>query len=166
MLHLLKRMNDGIARVLQGLLVLLMGSMSAIIFIQVIYRYLLRSPLSWSEELSRYLFSSIIFFGAVLLYRESKHINMSIVVDSIKNTFVRQSIIIIAHLFSVFFLVVMLWYSFPMALQILEFEVASPSMEWLKMGHVFLIVPVASLISFSMMLEVVGDSLIKLKGAK
>lgn len=163
MLKLLKYVNDGITRVMNWLMITLMSLMVAFIFAQVIFRYVLEKPLSWSEELSGYLFSGVFFFGSVLLYRESRHINMSIVVDSIKNEFARKLLVVAAHLFSFFFLAVMVWYSYPMAMQILEFEVVSPSMEWLKIGYVFLIVPAASFLSLAVLFEVILKSLADLK---
>jgi TRAP-type C4-dicarboxylate transport system permease small subunit len=57
MLKLLKYVNDGITRVMNWLMVTLMSLMVAFIFAQVIFRYVLEKPLSWSEELSGYLFS-------------------------------------------------------------------------------------------------------------
>jgi TRAP-type C4-dicarboxylate transport system permease small subunit len=111
MLRLLKYVNDGITRVMNWLMVTLMSLMVAFIFAQVIFRYVLEKPLSWSEELSGYLFSGVFFFGSVLLYRESRHINMSIVVDSIKNEFARKLLVVAAHLFSFFFLAVMVFLS-------------------------------------------------------
>ncbi len=166
MLKLLKFLNDKITWILNWLMIALMSLMVAFIVAQVFFRYVLLKPLSWSEELSGYLFSGVFFFGAVLLYRESRHINMSLLVETIKNLFVRQLVTVIAHLFSFFFLAVMVWYSYPMAMQILEFEVVSPSMEWLKIGYVFLIVPVASFLSLFVLLEVILDSLVKLKESR
>jgi len=166
MLKLLKFLNDKITWILNWLMIVLMSLMVAFIVAQVFFRYVLLKPLSWSEELSGYLFSGVFFFGAVLLYRESRHINMSLLVESIKNLFVRQLVTVTAHLFSFFFLAVMVWYSYPMAMQILEFEVVSPSMEWLKIGYVFLIVPVASFLSLFVLLEVILDSLVKLKESR
>ncbi len=166
MLKLLKFVNDGITRVMNWLMIGLMSFMVLFIVAQVFFRYVLMKPLSWSEELSGYLFSGVFFFGAVLLYRESRHINMSLLVESIKNRFLRELVAVIAHLFSFFFLAVMVWYSYPMAMQILEFEVVSPSMEWLRIGYVFLIVPVASFLSLAVLLEVILESLAKLKESR
>ncbi|MDD2452891.1 MAG: TRAP transporter small permease, partial [Synergistaceae bacterium] len=166
MLKLLKFLNDKITWILNWLMIVLMSLMVAFIVAQVFFRYVLMKPLSWSEELAGYLFSGVFFFGAILLYRESRHINMSLVVESIKNRFLRELITVIAHLFSFFFLAVMVWYSYPMAMQILEFEVVSPSMEWLKIGYVFLIVPVASFLSLMVMLEVILDSFVRLKESR
>lgn len=163
MLKLLKFLNDRLTWFLNTLMVVLMTLMVAFIVAQVFFRYVLLKPLSWSEELAGYLFSGVFFFGAVLLYRESRHINMSLLVESIKNKFAKQVLTVIAHLFSFFFLVVMVWYSYPMAMQILGFESISPSMEWLKLGYVFMIVPVASFLGLVVMMEVILESLVKLK---
>jgi TRAP-type C4-dicarboxylate transport system permease small subunit len=163
MLKTLKWINDKLTWFLNWVVIILLALMVIFVVAQVFYRYVLLKPLSWSEELSGYVFSGVFFFGAVLLYRESRHINMSLLVDSIKNKFVRELVIVISHLFSFFFLLVLVWYSFPMSLQILEFEVVSPSMEWLKMGYVFMIVPVASVLSLMVLLEVILNSLVRLK---
>lgn len=163
MLKLLKFLNDRLTWFLNTLMVVLMTLMVAFIVAQVFFRYVLLKPLSWSEELAGYLFSGVFFFGAVLLYRESRHINMSLLVESIKNKLAKQVLTVIAHLFSFSFLVVMVWYSYPMAMQILGFESISPSMEWLKLGYVFMIVPVASFLGLVVMVEVILESLVKLK---
>ena len=151
---------------LEVLITLLMTGMVVFVVMQVFFRYVLQKPLSWSEELAGYLFSGVFFFGAVLLYRESRHINMSLFVDAIKNRFLRQIAVITAHLFSFLFLVLVVYYSYPMALQIIDFEVVSPSMEWLKMGYIFMIVPVASFLSLFMLLEVILKSVAQLKEIK
>lgn len=166
MLEMLIRINDKMSKILEVLVTLLMAGMVVFIVMQVFFRYVLESPLSWSEELASYLFSGVFFFGAVLLYRESRHINMSLFVDSIKNNVLKQVIVIIAHLFSFIFLVIVVYYSYPMAMQIVEFGVVSSSMEWLKMGYVFMIVPTASLLSIFMLLEVILKSVAQLKEIK
>ncbi|MDD2453326.1 MAG: TRAP transporter small permease subunit, partial [Synergistaceae bacterium] len=73
MLKLLKFLNDKITWILNWLMIVLMSLMVAFIVAQVFFRYVLMKPLSWSEELAGYLFSGVFFFGAILLYRESRH---------------------------------------------------------------------------------------------
>ena len=58
MLKLLKAVNDLITKITHVALVFFMSGMVALIFAQVIYRYILKQPLSWSEELAKYFFSS------------------------------------------------------------------------------------------------------------
>jgi len=57
------------------------GSMTVVIFMQVISRYVLKSSLAWSEELARYLFIWITFVGGMVAARKHQHIGMEIVQD-------------------------------------------------------------------------------------
>jgi TRAP-type C4-dicarboxylate transport system permease small subunit len=150
---LLKNINGIIGRILDALMVVLMSLMTVFIFLQVIYRYILKQPLSWSEELSRYLFSGVTLFGAVLLYRSNGHINMSLLKDLIKIKPVQVAIDFIAGLLTLVFLVIVIRYGFPMSFQILKLGVSSPSMPWLKMGYVFLLLPFAAVFSVLMVIE-------------
>jgi TRAP-type C4-dicarboxylate transport system permease small subunit len=139
-------------------MVALMSGMVVLIFAQVIYRYILLQPLSWSEELAKYFFSGITLFGSAILFREAKHISMSLLRNFFKSVAVKRGLDIAAGLLSALFLVVVIVYAFPMALQILDFEVISPSMEWLKMGYIFLMLPVSAVLSLPMILESVIDA--------
>lgn len=53
---------------------LLMAVMVATIVLQVFCRFVLGNPLSWSEELARYVFVWITFLGAAIAYRHGGHI--------------------------------------------------------------------------------------------
>ncbi len=59
-------------------LVALFLVMSVVAFIQVIWRYFLEWPLSWSEELVRYLFVWITFLGAGVATAEGMHIEIDV----------------------------------------------------------------------------------------
>jgi len=65
---------------------ILFGGMSVIIFMQVIWRYVLRSPLSWSEETARYLFVWVSFLGAITAARRGNHIGMEMLRDALSPT--------------------------------------------------------------------------------
>lgn len=63
--------------------VLLAVAMTVIIFAQVISRTFLGTPLSWSEELGRYIFVWLCFIGAsVALYRGS-HLGIDTIVQMV-----------------------------------------------------------------------------------
>lgn len=51
---------------------------------QVITRYLLKSPSTWSEELVSYLFAWASLFGASLVTGERGHMNIPILIDHTK----------------------------------------------------------------------------------
>lgn len=54
--------------------------MFLVVFAQVIFRYLLKHPLPWSEELARYLMVWVACLAAAEAYREKKHVGVSLVV--------------------------------------------------------------------------------------
>jgi TRAP-type C4-dicarboxylate transport system permease small subunit len=53
----------------------------ACIFMQVILRYAFDSPLTWSEELARYLMIWCAFLGWVIASRHDSHLAMTYVID-------------------------------------------------------------------------------------
>lgn len=67
--------------VLYWAVAVLFGIMAIIIFLQVIFRYFLKAPLAWSEELARYLFIWITFLGGTLAARKGNHIGMEMLQD-------------------------------------------------------------------------------------
>ena len=59
-----------------ALLVLLLTVM---VFLQVLFRYVLHSPLAWSEEFAMFLFQWCIFIGAALAVRHGYHFHVDLV---------------------------------------------------------------------------------------
>jgi TRAP-type C4-dicarboxylate transport system permease small subunit len=162
MYKILKTFNNGVVKAVNWLMVTMMSLMTLFIFMQVIYRYLLRHPLSWSEELSRYIFSAITLFGAVLLYRDNKHISMTLLKDIIKNKTAKVAVDVLAALLALFFLGVVMWYGFPMSFRMLKLNSFSSSMVWLKMGYVYLLLPVSAVFSATAILEIIVTMILNL----
>lgn len=52
-----------------------------LVFMQVIFRYVIQSSLSWSEELVRYIFVWQIWLGAAYAAKLDKHINITVIRD-------------------------------------------------------------------------------------
>lgn len=63
-----------IRKILYGISVTSMLVMLAIIFFQVISRYLLGFTFEWSEELARFLFVWAVFLGSALIMGEDGHL--------------------------------------------------------------------------------------------
>jgi TRAP-type C4-dicarboxylate transport system permease small subunit len=162
MYNLIRTINNGVVKAVNWLMVALMSLMTLFIFLQVVYRYVLQQPLSWSEELSRYFFSAITLFGAVLLYRDNKHINMTLLRDLIKNKTAKIVVDIFASLLILFFLGLVIRFGFPMSLKILKLNSFSPSMVWLKMGYVYMLLPLSAVFSASALIEVILSMLLNL----
>ena len=55
--------------------------MVVVVFLQVLSRYLLNTPLIWSEEVARLLFICLIFIGTAVLARHRDHLTVTAFVD-------------------------------------------------------------------------------------
>jgi TRAP-type transport system small permease protein len=58
---------------------LLIFVLTIMVFLQVLYRYVLHSPLAWSEEFAMFLFQWCIFIGAALAIRHGYHFHVDLV---------------------------------------------------------------------------------------
>lgn len=74
------RFRRGLALVEEVAAVALLVAMSAVVFLQVVYRFILQSPLSWSDELSRFLFIWATFLGSAIAVRRGGHFGVEMVV--------------------------------------------------------------------------------------
>ncbi|HSB78522.1 MAG TPA: TRAP transporter small permease [Candidatus Methylomirabilis sp.] len=52
--------------------------MTILVFLTVIYRYFLLAPISWGEELSRFLFIALSMLGAALAVKDRSHFTITI----------------------------------------------------------------------------------------
>jgi TRAP-type C4-dicarboxylate transport system permease small subunit len=65
----------------QGLGVLLLLVMFISVLTQIFFRYVLNSPLTWTEESSRYSFIWIVLLGAAFAVRKKEHVVMEVLVN-------------------------------------------------------------------------------------
>lgn len=76
--HIIERVLN---RILVPTVFFLSGTMFIIIFLQVIFRYVLRTPISWSEELARYLMVWGSCLAAASAYGYGSHIGVKALVN-------------------------------------------------------------------------------------
>lgn len=57
----------------------------AIVFMQVIMRYLFNTSLAWSEELSRYIFIWQVWLGSSIAYVDNQHIRVDLIFSIFKS---------------------------------------------------------------------------------
>lgn len=77
---MLKKYDQAEEYVLVGSLILTV----VLVFIQVIMRYVFNASLSWSEELTRYIFIWQIWLGASIGLRDKKHIKVEVIQSILK----------------------------------------------------------------------------------
>ena len=74
----LHRFDNGLARVEQVLVIVILTAMILIAVLQIILRNFFASSISWGDTLLRHLVLWIGFFGASLAARDGKHINIDV----------------------------------------------------------------------------------------
>lgn len=70
-MKVLRFLDENIEKIL---CVVLLAAMSILIVVQVFFRYALNNSLSWTEELSRYMFIWLIYIGISYGVKMDKHI--------------------------------------------------------------------------------------------
>lgn len=83
MLKLFAALDAVLAKVSRWAIIVMMAAMTVTVFLQVLFRYLFDTPLSWSEELSRFAFVWVCFLGAAVLVRGNQHIRVTIIEDAV-----------------------------------------------------------------------------------
>lgn len=144
-MHMLRAVNTFFNRYLSVLITVAFGLMTILIFSQVVCRYLLHSPLSWSEELARYLFIWLTFCGASVAFYEDTHIKVSYFVEKVPNERLRAGIFTLADVLCLWLLWIFVKDGFVVASRVLSLGQVSSSMGFLPVGIVYLAVPIGSL---------------------
>ena len=144
-ISLIKKILD---RVVDVTVVLLMIFIVVVVFLQVFSRYVLNCPLTWSEELARYLFIWIVFTAAAVVFRENKHMSVDFLIMNFPDT-LRKKIDFVSKLLIAAFLLIMIIAS-PSIIS-LTMRQTSPTLS-IPMGVIYLAFPVSM---FLMLLELV-----------
>lgn len=140
----MEKLDKIIVKVLYYLCALLMFIMAVVITSQVISRYVLGSPLTWSEELGRYTFVWMSFLGMAVGIKHTAHIALDILIRML--TGVNQRLLIlINNLFITLFAVVLTYSGFKFVE--LGSRQTSPSLN-LPMEFVYSVIPVSGILVF------------------
>jgi TRAP-type C4-dicarboxylate transport system permease small subunit len=86
-----------------------MAAMSVLVFLGVVYRYVLLSPLAWVEEVVRFCLVWVTFLGAYLALRRGQHIAMDVAYRRLGPRGRRAADVLGGGLVAAFFLV-LAWY--------------------------------------------------------
>lgn len=138
--------------------ILLLTSMTAIIFLQIVARSI-GGDVSWNEELARYLFVWLIYVGCSFAVKKRRHIS----VEAVLLLFGRRGIFIlnlVSNIFFFLFCLIVLSEAFPVLYKMhYKFKQLSPAMR-LPLTYAYASVPVGfALMTF----RLVQDSLSLIK---
>ncbi|MXN89327.1 TRAP transporter small permease [Pasteurella canis] len=73
----MKSLSSAVTKLLEAFVVLILTTMSCLVFLNVVLRYGFNSSINITEEVSRYLFVWLAFLGAILAFSENRHVNVT-----------------------------------------------------------------------------------------
>lgn len=79
MIAKIDKLNKSLVSIEYGVTIPLFLVMVTLMFVQVIFRYFLESPLPWSEEVIRYLFIATAYLGGAIATMEREHIEINFI---------------------------------------------------------------------------------------
>lgn len=77
--HVLRLIDSGICRTIEGVAMILMAAYASLCFYQVLVRFLINAPATWTESLTRALMIWSVYLGAVALFRRGMLISVDFV---------------------------------------------------------------------------------------
>jgi TRAP-type C4-dicarboxylate transport system permease small subunit len=122
----MKRFNDLLLRLCRIMLIIMVPAMTVIVFVQVVLRYVFLSPLSWIEELARYLLVWISCFGAAYGVRKGEHIAVMFLNKKFKG-YVKSALTILIHVLVIIFF--MVCFVKGIGLSIRQWNVVTPALQ-------------------------------------
>lgn len=63
----------------------LLGCMAVIVFINVVARYVFAKAFPWTEEIAVFMFTWIIFLGALLAFKRHRHLGVDLIIKLLPN---------------------------------------------------------------------------------
>ncbi len=82
-------------------------ALTTVVFSQVISRYFLHAPLSWSEELARFLLMWLAMLSAAYAFRTKSHFALRVIVERFPGTFQRVISIAVHLIVTLFFFLIL-----------------------------------------------------------
>lgn len=114
---LLAKIKKGINDVIKYVLIVLLVSMCAAVFWQVISRYLLGKSSRWSEEVARYLMVWITFIGAAAGVTNKSHLGFTLLTKRLKSEWAKKVASLFAYIMLIFFSYALVRYGYTYAVE-------------------------------------------------
>jgi len=133
-------MRTLIDRLVHGVLAAILAGMTSIVFVSVLFRYLLNSPLAWTEELASLLFAWLTFVGAYVGFRSRSHIMIDTLVIFLPER-LQRAVARAVDVCVLLLLGAMVWEG--ISLTIITWSLEFPAME-ISRGYLYLSLPIGA----------------------
>jgi TRAP-type C4-dicarboxylate transport system permease small subunit len=139
---MLQRLSGVLRRCTEIAIMVLMAFLVVVVVASVLFRYVLLSPISWSEEVGRYVMIWLGFLAASIALRQGLHVGVDFVVQSVQPG-VAAWLRGLARAATVGFLLIVMGYGFFLVTNL--WDQWSPVMG-IRMTWPYLAIPVGSLL--------------------
>ena len=154
------KIEQSVQNLMKWVLFLIIGTMTGVVLLGVLFRYVLMVPLPWSEELARYLMVWGASLGASVAFREGSHIAITILVDKLHGIY-GEIILKVTQIIIFIFVVIVMVEGFILAVNVSNQE--SPAME-ISMGWAYACLPVgAALMAIHLLVIIIKEAMEKAK---
>jgi TRAP-type C4-dicarboxylate transport system permease small subunit len=114
----------------------------SVMLLQIFFRYVLNSPLVWTEELCRYLFIWICFLGWTIALRRKSHIRISFFLERLPRS-LQRSITLVFHVLILVFLFQLMRYGIAMTARSFTVPTITLFFSW---AYVYVAAPISAAI--------------------
>ena len=132
--------EQGVNTIVRWIVIFFMLAMTSMVFMQVVMRYVFNAPIGWAEELPRFAFVGLSFFGAAILVHQGRHIRVTVFFDRFPPV-LRSIAIFISHIGTL----ICIGFFLKGGIEITsdEWMQRAPASQ-VSMGWVYLIIPVSA----------------------
>ncbi len=128
-------------RGIEGLLILLMGAMTLLVFSEVVFRYVFLSPITWYDEFAGYMLVWVTFLGSVVALHQRRHIGFETVVEALPPVWQRATTLLV-YLLIIVFQVVLIVYGWRLTFELAgEMAITLP----IPIGFIHVVLPLSGL---------------------
>jgi len=107
---------DKIAVICHVIATIAIAVMLSLVIIQVVFRYVLNTPIGWTQEVSVFSLMLAVMSGMAVAFWRGEHFRVSIFVDSLPSV-LAKIVNLASRLITITFLSVVVWFSYSLALR-------------------------------------------------
>lgn len=141
----MKNLMNVVEKVLGGFVGLLMAAMVLDVTWQVVTRFLLQEPSSYTEELARFLLIWIGLLGAAYAYRKKAHLGLDILSQKLEGEAKRKLDVFISIVCAIFACVIMIYGGSKLVILTLELDQMSAALQ-IKVGYLYSVIPLSGVL--------------------
>ncbi len=140
--RLIEKSANALDKPLNGFLIFLMAAIVVVVTWQVITRFLLPQPSSYTEELARFFLIWISILGSAYAFRTGAHLGLDLMTQKLEGAAKRRTAVVANLVCLVFAATIMVFGGLKLMLLTLELNQTSSSLG-IKMGYVYTVVPLS-----------------------